>query len=175
MRKTVLLFACAILCSSFAGAQPTESACDGEQGAAYGLCNAFCEAMECDSDDPQASETACNKVKGKFQQITGHEPPCLTPAVTCPCIEELPGFLAIANATVTNCYDGLALGPNHVLRLVTSEGDVYVTTDPNQRSCGIPSTPAVFITPEENQACIGFLRAKAAAASVPCVIVEDSY
>lgn len=175
MRKTLILFACTILCSSFAGAQTTDSVCDGEQGAAYGLCNAFCDAMDCDSDDPQASETACNKVKSKFQQVTGNEPPCLTPAVTCPCIEEVPGFLAAANSTVINCYDGLALGPNYVLSLITSEGDIFVTTDPNVRSCSIQSVPAVFITPEENQACIDFLRAKADAADVPCVIVEDPY
>jgi len=39
-----------------------EVVCDGEVGAAFGLCNAFCEAMDCDSDSPRASEQACDRV-----------------------------------------------------------------------------------------------------------------
>jgi hypothetical protein len=69
-----------------------EAVCDGQVGAAYGLCNAYCEAMDCDSDYPQASETACNKVGNKFMNLTGVQPPC-----ECPCFEELPGFADFVN------------------------------------------------------------------------------
>jgi len=40
------------------------------------LCNAYCEAMDCDSDEPQASDTACDKVLDRFEQATGSLPPC---------------------------------------------------------------------------------------------------
>ncbi len=60
-----------------------ENVCDRESGAAYGLCAAFCEAMDCDGKDPSASEAACLKVKDKFIQVTGRQslpcegsPPC---------------------------------------------------------------------------------------------------
>jgi len=58
-----------------------ESICDFESGAAYGLCNAYCEAMDCDSDTPNANDSACQKVSGKFTQVTGRDVPC---AVPCP-------------------------------------------------------------------------------------------
>ena len=64
-----------------------ETVCDGQVGAAYGLCNAYCEAMDCDSDEPKASEKACNKVLANFEKKTdGDIPPCidLCADVTCP-------------------------------------------------------------------------------------------
>ena len=52
--------------------------CDLLSGAAFGLCNAYCEAMDCelldDGDDttfPNASEQACLQVKDSFIRITG--------------------------------------------------------------------------------------------------------
>ncbi len=54
-----------------------ETVCDGFEGAAYGLCNAYCEAMDCDSKEPQASDTACEKVFANFMKKTDEEPPCL--------------------------------------------------------------------------------------------------
>ncbi len=55
-----------------------EDVCAGESGAAFGLCNAYCEAMDCDSDAQQASDKACDKVFSLFMNITGNEPPCET-------------------------------------------------------------------------------------------------
>ena len=48
-----------------------EDVCDGQVGAAYGLCNAYCEAMDCDSAEAQASDMACDKVLERFLNITG--------------------------------------------------------------------------------------------------------
>ena len=54
-----------------------EDVCAGQVGAAYGLCNAYCEAMDCDSADAQASNKACNRVFDLFMNITGEQmPPC---------------------------------------------------------------------------------------------------
>src|SRR5688572_18899158 len=68
-----------------------ETVCDLEEGAAYGLCTAYCEAMDCESAAPHASETACSRVGDKFLQITGRQVPC---SVSCPC-ERLPLFASI--------------------------------------------------------------------------------
>jgi hypothetical protein len=53
-----------------------ETICDMESGAAFGLCNAYCEAMDCelanDNDpltEPKASANACSKVRGKFDSF----------------------------------------------------------------------------------------------------------
>ena len=56
-----------------------EDVCDLHSGAAYGLCNAYCEAMDChlgtDGDpttEPSASEVACGKVLNRFMKLSGH-------------------------------------------------------------------------------------------------------
>ena len=53
----------------------------GLTGAAWGLCNAYCEAMDCESDAPNASQTACDRVLEMFQQKTSANflPPCEAP------------------------------------------------------------------------------------------------
>jgi len=48
--------------------------CDGQVGAAFGLCNAYCNAMECNSPEPHAAEIACTRVSTLFEQITGSSP-----------------------------------------------------------------------------------------------------
>ena len=52
-----------------------ETGCDSESGAAFGLCNAYCEAMDCDSEDTQASPKACVRVLAQFEKIMGYEMP----------------------------------------------------------------------------------------------------
>ena len=55
--------------------------CDGQVGAAFGLCQAYI-AMGCDSPEPEASEGACAEVQEQFEQITGTIPPWACPAWT---------------------------------------------------------------------------------------------
>jgi hypothetical protein len=167
MRKAFILFACAILCAGLASAQSTESVCDGEQGAGYGLCNAFCDAMDCDSEDPQASATACDKVKSKYQQITGNEPPCLP---QCVCNQAIPGFLDAVSSTITDCID---LGIHYPLvYLLTPDGSLpSAFAHPGLTYCGFEGTSPrqlLYITMEEALSCNAFLRARAAAAGVTC-------
>lgn len=52
-----------------------EHVCDDYTGAAFGLCNAYCEAMDCD-DDPNADQEACDKLEDKFTARTGKDIPC---------------------------------------------------------------------------------------------------
>ena len=76
-----------------------EDICDGEVGAAFGLCNAYCEAMDCDGDAPQASDRACDKVADKYLQVTGlfnlpcEDLTCPAPLVLCEC------------RSTSGCYD----------------------------------------------------------------------
>ncbi len=54
-----------------------EDVCDGLEGASYGLCNAYCEAMDCDDPETKASDKACEKVLGNYQKQTDFPgPPC---------------------------------------------------------------------------------------------------
>jgi len=59
-----------------------EDVCDGYTGAAFGLCNAYCEAMDCD-DDPNADQQACDTVGAKFTARTHEAPPCDAHDWTC--------------------------------------------------------------------------------------------
>lgn len=61
-----------------------EDVCAGQIGAAFGLCNAYCEAMDCDSADPLASPEACGRVQDKYQTLTGANLPCEN---ACPCAD----------------------------------------------------------------------------------------
>jgi hypothetical protein len=62
-----------------------ETVCDGMMGAAWGLCNAYCEAMDCDlyyvlgdAPVPSASMEACLRVHANFEKVSGLLcPPCL--------------------------------------------------------------------------------------------------
>ena len=93
-----LIFALLLVCTGAAVAQTPdglppalETVCDAETGSAFGWCNSYCEAMDCelanDSDpltEPNASATACGKVRTKFEQATGRGLPC---EVSCPCTD----------------------------------------------------------------------------------------
>jgi hypothetical protein len=46
----------------------------GMTGQVNGLCNAYCEAMDCDAAEPQASEQACARVLGKIEAALGDTP-----------------------------------------------------------------------------------------------------
>jgi len=84
MRLFVLVAIAALLGTSApASAQgmADDSACvmAGLFGEEFGLCNAYCEAMNCDDEvNRQASTKACEKVKSKFEAIAfDPELPCL--------------------------------------------------------------------------------------------------
>jgi hypothetical protein len=62
-----------------------EEICDMTTGKANGLCVAYCEAMDCDSDAPRASANACESVAANYTRTTGETLPCIR---TCPCWEE---------------------------------------------------------------------------------------
>lgn len=62
-------------------------------GALKGLCNAYCEAMDCDAD-PYANINACESVHGKFLRKSGGiELPCVIPPVTDTDLDGVPDAL----------------------------------------------------------------------------------
>lgn len=65
------------------GSTPSEEAvCDGLSGALFGLCNAYCEALDCDTG--LSNPTACAKVLANYQQRSGGaNPPCMVVLDTC--------------------------------------------------------------------------------------------
>ncbi len=74
---SILVFAVTAYAKTPDGMTPAEeTVCDGEVGAAYGLCNAYCEALDCDSDETVANEKACQKLSDRFIEITGRNLPC---------------------------------------------------------------------------------------------------
>ena len=52
------------------GLTPAEEiVCDGLEGAAFGLCNAYCEAQDCDILDPERA--SCERLRTNFERATG--------------------------------------------------------------------------------------------------------
>lgn len=139
-----------------------ETVCDLEQGAAYGLCTAYCEAMDCESAAPHASATACSRVGSKFLQITGREVPC---GVTCPC-ERLPLFASIfaGGEVLAACSDS----PSGTGVVTANGAFASVTISATEGTCSDNAETLLVITVEQAQACRGLLAAASASAGVTC-------
>jgi len=84
-RISLALILAVLVLGNYALAQtPDESTpseeveCDGLSGAAYGLCNAYCEALDCDLDTGYDQHPkACDKVLSNYQKKTDFPgPPC---------------------------------------------------------------------------------------------------
>lgn len=75
----LILSAPALAAKKNAAAHAQEDLCAqaGLRGASWGLCHAYCEAMDCDGAEPHASAKACEKVLRNFQKKAGADaPPC---------------------------------------------------------------------------------------------------
>jgi len=132
-----------------------ETVCDVESGAAFGLCNAYCEAMDCETANPAASATACGKVRDQFKRIAGHDMPCEN---ACPC-QAIPEFNAALAGHTLECGGNSGNG----ISLLTDTGFVESKEDPSSPtggSCSVLSTtPQIVlnITLEEVAACTQLL------------------
>lgn len=75
------LFLPAAMAKTADGVTPAEeTVCDdmGYSGRTWGLCNAYCEALDCDSDFSRASDKACEAVLRNWQRATDDAvPPCM--------------------------------------------------------------------------------------------------
>lgn len=135
-----------------------ETICDGETGAAYGLCNAYCEAMDCHSENAQASDTACTKVKDKFTNITGRPLPCEScppppPGTTCPCVG-LPDFdLALSSPGLCQS-NPLAATKFTQFAVASATCSLQPPLGGGCLSDGANGLQVLSITPEEGSACM---------------------
>lgn len=67
-----------LLLASLSHADPgaaNATVCADYSGRAFGLCNAYCEATDCD-EDPNADQAACDALYDNFEAATGESPPC---------------------------------------------------------------------------------------------------
>lgn len=162
-----------------------ETVCDGQAGAAFGLCNAYCEAMDCDIADAQASQQACDKVRDKFVNLTGVEIPC---ELDCPCVDsdELWAEVVANPELITGC-DGVTALDNFVgVILFTSlpegsgpfeqpwpvawDGQTFIGAFP-VNTCGKWLDRLVDpLSAAEAQACQQVLRNLAASQNVECPV-----
>lgn len=146
---------------------PMEDICNMTTGAANGLCVAYCEAMDCDSDNPHASEKACTKTAENFTRITGEMPPCER---VCPCWEAsalnavtaenqlLPGDLSCVDngfAEVIQTNTPLPNGQEGGFAVGNLQGD-------GNPLCATRDLPPFLleVTPEEGQVCSQQIRAR---------------
>lgn len=160
-----LVLAIPAMASTPDGQTPSqETICDDQTGAAYGLCNAYCEAMDCDSPEVQASPKACSKVLANFLRHTGEMPPC---DVTCPCTEALPLFAAFVNGTETieACISG-----DGSTNVGGPSGYVSVMADLTCSDNG--EAPFISLTEAEANVCRDLLRETSAAAGTVCMNPE---
>ncbi|HWN45442.1 MAG TPA: hypothetical protein VNW71_24665 [Thermoanaerobaculia bacterium] len=175
MHKTLWILALALLCALAPASAKTpdgqtpseETICDGQIGAAYGLCNAYCEAMDCESPAPHASLTACTRVLNNFMKHTGEMPPC---AATCPCPEELPLFAAFVDGTqpIDEC-----IATPETISVTAADMQFSIVVSATEGVCsdnGLP--PFVPLTEAEAQVCRLLLRDTAFAQGVSCVPPE---
>ena len=140
-----------------------ETVCDNEKGAAFGLCNAYCEALDCSDPKQRASNEACTVLKRKFEAMTGRQMPC---EVTCPCGAQLPLFNDLDKATV-QVQDCIAYPT--LLYVATSAGDYAFVDDGTQPSCSVNGQqPIVPLTPAEGLACRVALRRAVESHGVTC-------
>jgi hypothetical protein len=141
-----------------------ETVCDNETGAAYGLCNAYCEAMDCTDPNQHASDHGCESVKKNFEKHTGRPLPCLT---TCPCAGLLQLFADIESGAVevTRC-----IADTDIIQVTTVTGDFALITDGPPARCSVnDEEPAVELTPEELLVCRVTLRKAVEAQGIVCM------
>ncbi len=78
-----------------------EKVCDDYTGRAFGICNAYCEAIDCDDPASNASPTACDQLEDKFAKATGEKMPACEAGVNCE--EQCKGQYYTAEQL---CFDG---------------------------------------------------------------------
>ena len=174
MKRSLSFLALGILMAStvFAktpdGQPPSEeTVCDSQTGAAFGLCNAYCEAMDCDSPAPQASATACSRVQENFLRITGQPLPCDVP---CPCAGQLPVFAAIVNGTAPAAQ---CISDSSTVSVTLADNTfTIVNSTASPAYCSDNLQTFVNLTAAEAIVCRDLLRRAAQSTGVACVPPE---
>jgi hypothetical protein len=152
-----------------------ESSCDSESGAAFGLCVAYCQAMDCDSVQKLALENACLTVRDRFVQLAGRDLPCEEEKLLCPC-SGMPQWDAyLESGDWDECRTGPTGGWDDMFRLInttTSDRAFSGLLRADGRYRCLSYTPLadgwIGITSEEEEACEAELQAAADAFGTIC-------
>src|ERR1043165_3354436 len=132
-----LMFAYGALAKTPDGKPPSvETICDNEQGAAFGLCNAYCEAMDCLDPNQHASDQGCESVRRNFEKKTGRPLPC-TLVCSCPGLNNLSAQITAGAVVVNQCV--MVEG---TLFLQTTAGPFTIGGGGVQENCGPNGQPA---------------------------------
>ena len=143
-----------------------ETVCDGETGAAFGLCNAYCEAMDCDSPNHHASDEACAHVKHNFERKTGRPLPC---EIECPCGKQFPLFVDLANGSVM--VESCVSDPKVISVVTPGMTFAIVNNAEIPPFCSVNLEPPFLeLTQAEVISCRDLLRKAATAQNVACTI-----
>lgn len=150
---------------------PMEHVCDAEKGAAYGSCNAYCQAMDCDSATPSASATACQKVSDKFMQVTGRSIPC---SELCPLYlnDNFPSFNEVVStpSSITSCAYNYNGDPRSLIVYGASPalGTVWYSPAGGSISFGGDEGGQVPLDIDEYASCKGLLEDAVMMSGVTC-------
>ena len=174
---SILVLSLIVLFAAAAGAKTPDSAtpsaeavCDpfAYDDQAFGLCNAYCEAMDCDSPFRRASDTACLKKAQRFEELTGAAPPC---GSFCPCVsEELPVFTEFATGqrTISACLEYVEDDGSltQIIEFTGDNAEVVIVQDEeeNLAECSAwdisdAMLERVILTPEGAAGCVDLLKA----------------
>ena len=140
-----------------------ETVCDNEQGAAFGLCNAYCEAKDCGDPNQTSTNRSCNNLREHFEELTGRPMPC---DVSCPCsgMVELFGQITSGAVHVNQCIDF-----GFLLFVETVTGD-FVTVDngPPAACSANHELPSIPLTDTERLVCRVSLRRAVESQGLTC-------
>jgi hypothetical protein len=139
-----------------------ETVCDNERGAAYGLCNAYCEAMDCTDPNQHASDKGCESVLKNYEKHSDHPLPCL---MTCPCPELLQLFADIVSGSVTV---STCTFTDRLLVIRTADGQRAVIDSRGGNCNANGEPPFVPLDPTESLLCRVNLRKAVEARGVAC-------
>ncbi|MEO8383182.1 MAG: hypothetical protein ABI779_26230 [Acidobacteriota bacterium] len=144
-----------------------ETVCDDEVGAAFGLCNAYCEAMDCTDPNQHASNQGCQSVRENFEKKTGRPLPC---TVACPCGSLLQLFADITSGAV---QVKTCVSDDAVVYVTTESGDYAFVSTGVVNMCSVNNEPPlVVLSPTELLVCRVALRKAAEAQGVVCKFPE---
>lgn len=149
-----ILFSSTICAKTPDGETPAnEGVCESESGAAYGLCVSYCEAMDCDGDDPLASDEACESVARNFKKLSGEESlPC--EEVVCPCASDQIWIDVLADSNF-NCGPSPYDGGDHYYVQSSTNWNTFLVNDDFYCSAFLVGVPddGHEISAEESDAC----------------------
>jgi hypothetical protein len=132
-----------------------ETYCDKYSGRAYGICNAWYEAMDCGSSDPtKASQVACEKLWATLDNLGVDTSPSGDSTIPCPCFGDLD---TVFNGDTPTC------SPADNPTLVSTAGKQVQATASSKdgfNACIKPDGQILFdISFEEATSCVNLIEA----------------